>query len=244
MRETQGSTNDGIKEQINSLKKLQSVDVELRKIEKDLQKYPKEVSVFKDELQSISESLVEKKLQIEESDKSKLLLEKHLSDRKGYIDETEGRLLKIKTHREYEALQKELTEAKRECLETENSILELMEKTEGFSSETENLDKSLKEKKEEYQPKIDEFEKLIKELESKHAPRREEKEQITGHLSPEVVPVYTKVSQKNPNFLALAHNEMCTNCNMNIPPQMFNEVLKQTKIVQCPNCNRILYCEN
>ncbi|MGI9558312.1 MAG: zinc ribbon domain-containing protein [Thermodesulfobacteriota bacterium] len=242
MRETEGSQND-IRQQIERLKQLQSVDIELRDIERDLQKYPKEVSVFKDEIQAISESLTEKKLQIENLDKSKSLFEKDLAEKKDFIDKTEARLLRIKTHKEYEALQKELTEAKRECLEIEENILGLMEKSETFASETENLDNSLKEKNEEYKPKIEELEKTIKDLETKHAPRREEKDSIAGGLSSEVLPVYSKISMKTPNFLALARNEMCTNCNMNIPPQMFNEVLTQTKLIQCPSCNRILYCE-
>ncbi len=242
MRETEGSKNV-IRQQIDKLKKLQFVDIELSQIERDLQKYPREVLVLRGEIQSISESLVEKKLQIEESDKSKQILETSLSEKKDHIDKTEERLLNIKTHREYEALQKELTEVKRECIEIEDNILELMEKAGNLDLERENLGKSLKEKKEEYEPKIEELENLIKELESRQAPRLQEKDAIAGELIPEVVPVYTKISNKNPKFLALARDEMCTNCNMNIPPQMFNEVLTQTKIIQCPSCNRILHCE-
>ncbi|MYF47801.1 MAG: hypothetical protein F4214_02335, partial [Candidatus Dadabacteria bacterium] len=45
----------------------------------------------------------------------------------------------------------------------------------------------------------------------------------------------------NGRALALAENEKCTSCNINIPPQLYNEILKRTKLVQCPNCKKILY---
>ena len=35
--------------------------------------------------------------------------------------------------------------------------------------------------------------------------------------------------------------EVCRGCNMNIPPQLFVEIKKNEKIIQCPQCNRILY---
>ncbi len=243
MQETE-SVENSVQKQIDTLKELQSVDIELREIERGLQKYPGEVSVFKDEIQTVKESLTERKLRIEESDKSKSLLERKLSEKKDYVEKTEERLLRIKTHKEYEALQKELTDAKRDCIEIEDNILKVMEGFEKLNSESEELANSLKEKEEKYGPKISEFENIIKELEIKHAPRRKEKDSIAGLLNPEVLPLYTKISARTPIFLSLARAEMCTNCNMNIPPQMFNEVLTKTKIIQCPSCNRILYCED
>ena len=243
MRSAEGSEN-GIQEQIKKLKELQSVSTELHEMDVNLRKYPEELSVFKGEIQSVKEFLTEKNLQTEEADKEKSLLEKELSEKKLYIEKAEERLLNIKTHREYEALQKELTEAKKQCIEIEEKILVLMEKLETLGAETGDLEQSLKEKTEEYTPKIEEIEKTIGELESKAAPCRERRDSIAGGLSPEVHSVYLKISGKSHTFLAEARGEMCLNCNMNIPPQMFNEVLTGTKIIQCPNCNRILHCEN
>ena len=243
MQSAEGSEN-GILEQIKRLKELQSVSSELHEMEETLRKYPEELSVFKGEIQSVQEILTEKTLQTEDADKSKSLLEKDLSEKKLYIGKAEERLLNIKTHREYEALQKELTEAKRRCIEIEEEILELMGKLETLGAETGELEQSLKEKTEQNAPRIEEIEKVIGKLETEAAPCRERRDSIAGGLSPEVHSVYAKISGKTHIFLAEARSEMCMNCNMNIPPQMFNEVLTGAKIIQCPNCNRILHCEN
>jgi predicted nucleic acid-binding Zn-ribbon protein len=37
-----------------------------------------------------------------------------------------------------------------------------------------------------------------------------------------------------------ARDEACTACFMRIPPQMYIEVIRRSKVLQCPNCHRIL----
>jgi len=38
-----------------------------------------------------------------------------------------------------------------------------------------------------------------------------------------------------------ARNELCSGCDMNIPPQLYVEIRKNEEILQCPQCRRILY---
>jgi hypothetical protein len=38
-----------------------------------------------------------------------------------------------------------------------------------------------------------------------------------------------------------ARGESCTGCFMSIPPQLFVNVKKNTEIITCPHCSRILY---
>jgi len=38
-----------------------------------------------------------------------------------------------------------------------------------------------------------------------------------------------------------ARGESCSGCFMSIPPQIFVNVKKNTEIITCPNCHRILY---
>ena len=49
-----------------------------------------------------------------------------------------------------------------------------------------------------------------------------------------------KLKKENGLAIAKVRNEVCTGCNMNIPPQLYNEVLKLNRLIQCPNCKKIL----
>ncbi|MGH7828550.1 MAG: C4-type zinc ribbon domain-containing protein [Candidatus Binatia bacterium] len=37
---------------------------------------------------------------------------------------------------------------------------------------------------------------------------------------------------------------MCQGCYMNIPPQLWNEILKNERLNLCPSCHRILYSKS
>jgi len=36
-------------------------------------------------------------------------------------------------------------------------------------------------------------------------------------------------------------NGTCLGCFMNIPPQLFIEVMKNSRLITCPSCNRIFF---
>ena len=114
--------------------------------------------------------------------------------------------------------------------------------------ETEETEKLLEEEKtaysaleEEYGGKITEKERKIEELEVSRKPVEKEKSDLASRIDPKILPVYERILQRNGRALALAENEKCTSCNINIPPQLFNEILKRIKLIQCPSCRKILY---
>ena len=94
---------------------------------------------------------------------------------------------------------------------------------------------------EQYAQQIVEKEKKILELEISRGPAEREKSELVSKIDPKILPLYEKIFKKNGRALALAENEKCTSCNINIPPQLYNEILKRLKPIQCPNCKKILY---
>jgi hypothetical protein len=35
---------------------------------------------------------------------------------------------------------------------------------------------------------------------------------------------------------------ICQGCYMNIPPQLWNEIIRNEKVQSCPSCGRIVFC--
>ena len=85
--------------------------------------------------------------------------------------------------------------------------------------------------------------KKIVELKADYDPIKQKKDEISAKVDPKILPVYERTVSKLGNALSLAENEKCTTCHINIPAQMFNEILKQTRIILCPSCKRILYAK-
>ena len=232
-----------MREQIEVLETLQQVDMELLELETGLNEYPERISTYEKELEQDLAELNALKDRKEALSIEKLEMEQQTAVNEENIKKYESRLFEIKTHKEYEALQKEISDTKRANSGIEEEILKLMEEIESLESEIGAKSEELASKQEDYQLKIEECKEKLEEVKVMYEPKKQEKENIVSKIKPEILPIYEKVRKRNGPLLALAKNEVCTGCHMNIPPQLFNEVLTLTKIIQCPNCQKILYTE-
>lgn len=232
-----------MRDQITALESLQQLDLELKELEDDLERYPQEVFRYKQELQKIEDSIHKAQEELDSIRKRKSASELRLSQNLDSIKKAEQRLFEIKTYKEYEALQKEIGEAKRTNSELEEQILKEMEEIEKLEKLTKEKELELSQKEQEYEKIINQHTLKINELKGAYEIKKGEKKNLASLLPMDILSMYERIRKKNGVALAPARNEVCTGCNMNIPPQLFNEVLTLSKMIQCPNCHRILYCE-
>jgi hypothetical protein len=233
-----------MQQHIESLQKLQTVDLRIRELTEGLEKYPNEINDLKKDLLEKEESINLKETTLSELRVQRDGLESSLHSNQESIKKAEERLFAIKTHKEYEALQKEITDTRKENLEIEDRTISVMteiEETEAALAEEKENYATLEEQ---YSEQIAEKEKKIEELEISRKPAEKEKSEILSTIDPKILPLYERIFKRNGRALALAENEKCTSCNINIPPQLYNEILKQTELVQCPNCKKILYTKS
>ena len=230
-----------VEEYIESLRKLQSVDIRIREIRDGLEKYPSEIGELKEDLKNRLDSIVLKESRTEELLAERKSLESSLQQNLDSIKKSEARLFEIKTHREYEAIQKEITQTKKDNLEIEDRTISIMEEIEETGKLLEEEKAAYSALEEEYGGRITEKERKIEDLEVSRGPAEKEKSELASKIDPKILPVYERILEKNGRALALAENEKCTSCNINIPPQLFNEILKRVKLIQCPSCRKILY---
>lgn len=233
-----------MREQISALEELQNVDTKLKEIEKNLKEYPKEISTLKEELAEKKSDIESRKESLQEMENSKAKMEQEVQNNLAIIKKAENRLFEIKTHKEYEALQKEITETKRANSNIEDQILALMEETDNLKNEIQTKEEEFSKMEQDYSEKISEYEMMIEDLENSYKPVKEEKDKISAKVDPDILPIYEKAAKRNGEALALARNESCTTCHIHLPPQLYNELLTQKKIILCPSCKRILYTEN
>ena len=230
-----------MEQHIESLQKLQRVDLRIRELTEGLERYPNEIDDLKKDLLEKEESINLRETALSELKAQRDGLESSLRSNQESIKRSEERLFAIKTHKEYEALQKEITDTRKENLEIEDRTISVMaeiEETEAALAEEKENHANLKEQ---YAGQIAEKEKIIEELEISRKPAEKEKSEILSTIDPKILPLYERIFKRNGMALALAENEKCTSCNINIPPQLYNEILKQAELVQCPNCKKILY---
>lgn len=233
-----------MREQILVLEALQQIDLELSELKVHLTEYPDKISALEEELKSSKESLSILNTQKEELVKIRSQIESEIGQNEESIKKSEEKLFEIKTHKEYQALQKEITETKRMNSDHEEKLLEEMEKIERVEKEISEKSEKLATMESDYQEKISEYTLELEEVKTAYEPKVQLKADTVEKLDPEILPLYEKILKKNNGeVLAVAKNEVCTGCYMNVPAQLFNEILTFTRIIQCPSCLKILYCE-
>lgn len=67
-----------------------------------------------------------------------------------------------------------------------------------------------------------------------------ERKAVAGRVRADVLRIYTMVQSKRGTGVAECPGGVCRGCNVALPPQLFNQILRVDRVYQCPHCLRIL----
>jgi predicted nucleic acid-binding Zn-ribbon protein len=233
-----------LREQLELLWELQKIDLTLKRIKEEKDRFPREMKKL-DERQNIEKEKIQKEREkIESLEKERRQKERHLNTEQDKIKRAEGRMFEVKTNKEYQALLSEIEVIKEATSREEEEILQILEEIDelkkGLSKRekevTTSLEKIEREKKK-IQEKMDQGDGLWKE-------KKERREVLSKQLESGLFKLYNTLKEKRQGVSVVnVKDETCQGCFVNIPPQMFIEVQKNNALIRCPNCNRILYWE-
>lgn len=168
----------------------------------------------------------------------------NLDDVSTRLDKSKTKKSEIKTNKVYTAYLKELDTIEKIKLSVEDKILEIMEELSESDELLKKLETKIKDEENilEKKREVLDKEKCIAEENVKELLK--DREQISKQLDIDLYLEYTELFKTN-NGIAVsrAEKEVCTGCNMNIPPQLFVEVISNDNIRYCTtfNCRRFLY---
>ncbi|MGA2464714.1 MAG: C4-type zinc ribbon domain-containing protein [Thermodesulfobacteriota bacterium] len=233
-----------MRKQLELLWELQKIDLTLKRINEERDRFPKEMKKL-DERQNIEkEKIQNEKEKIESLEKERRQKERHLNTEQEKIKRTEGRMFEVKTNKEYQALLNEIEAIKEATNREEEEILQILEEIDELKKDllkrekevTATLEKIERERKK-IQEKMDQGDGLWKE-------QKERREVLSKQLESGLFKLYNTLKEKRQGIgVVSAKQETCQGCFVNVPPQMFIEVQKNNALIRCPNCNRILYWE-
>ncbi|MBW1989549.1 MAG: hypothetical protein JRI97_08385 [Deltaproteobacteria bacterium] len=169
-------------------------------------------------------------------------LEQKIEDATRLAKKAEKRLMDIKTTREYRALQRELDDSKGSIKEMEDESVQCMEQIEELDAVISVLKKEHDEINRVYQTEREEAEAEMKEKEGWLKKLTSSREKIADQLEPRLFNRYEAILRSLSNQAVVPVEAMvCKGCNMNIPPQTYNELQRGDELKFCPHCERILY---
>ena len=225
------------------LKDLQEVLVEKYQIEAKKSEAPKQLSSQEELLAVLKKEYIAKNNEYDSIKEKVLKIKFDLEQAVKSRESGEQGMDNITTHREYEALEKQVNEAKalesdlRKELQKEEKILtELKENLKISEDMISGQENELAEGKASLDKQINEYEEKLKEL-------KEKEDSITPGLSDEILFKFERIIQRNTEGIVSVKDEVCNGCNMILPSQFVNLVREGNSINFCPYCSRILYYE-
>jgi predicted nucleic acid-binding Zn-ribbon protein len=232
-----------MKEQIRVLVKLQHLDTESARITSALNDMKKKLENIDSGLIEIEQTI---KSQESISDELKKQYRHYESEVKANLDrnkKNQEKLRAVKTNKEYQSMLKEIEDVKTKNSLIEDKMLECLDRMD-------ETDKIITAKKTEYSQLSDQI-KIEKENIEQEAGIDKKKlneihltrDQVSALLDTELFNKYEKIKGQHQSGLAVVpvKDAVCYGCNVNLPPQLYNELFRYDSLKFCPNCQRIIY---
>jgi predicted nucleic acid-binding Zn-ribbon protein len=236
------SMTNSMKDQIEILIKLQTLDNEKHSLQLALDQVNSQIESLERPLENHEQALQKKKEKLENFRKVYRDLDRKVQSRRSQIEKSREKVRSVKTNKEYQSILKEIDDLKASVSDIEDEILENLERIENIEIEVNSDQKTLQELRRDIKRKKkaieDEAEKKRNNLDILIKSR----ESVENNLAREIVVRYDKVKAKVGLIaVAEAKEAVCQGCHVNIPPQLYNELQRYERLVQCPNCQRIIY---
>lgn len=226
------------------LKELQDILVQKYDLEAKVEEAPKQLTTQEELLARLKKEYIAKHADYEQIKTTAGSLKLELDEAVKSRENGEKGMDNITTHREYEALEKQINEAtekeaelRKELQKTEKNLAELDETLKGYESMITAQESDLTTSKESLDNQITGYKEKLNHLKA-------EEDKITPDLDQEILFKFERIIQRNSEGIVAVKNGVCTGCHMILPAQFANTVREGENILFCPYCSRILYHED
>lgn len=233
-----------MRNQMNLLRDLQEIDQEISVIETTRHDYRNELAAFAADAARVQGMIDQLNDEVAQLQHSEAELRQGLQKERDNVARVEARLPEIQTQKEYVAVLKEIDIAKKANKDVEEQMRAKQQEISVLEADLAEKQGELKAIQENLAARGAELNQLLAESEAVLLKRTETRESVAAALPASLLRQYhTLFKRRGGLALALASNGACLGCNMQLPPQQYNKLLRVAEIQNCPHCNRILYVE-
>lgn len=230
------------RQDIETLVKLQQAETEIVRLKSVLEEFEKEKSKIGTQLIKFSDALEKNKEELKAAETACSDIENEIQIVDARIIKSNENLRMVTTNKDYQILLREVDDNKKRKDALETQLLEYIdekERLEKIVQETQSEYDLLKSKTEAEQEQIDEKSTSDRAQLDEYTASQEE---IGKTFDSGLMTLFNRISKMNGGLAVVqVRNEVCMGCFMNIPPQLYIEVQRGTKLISCPQCSRIIY---
>ncbi len=233
-----------MKANISHLRELQAIDLKISILDKEIAAGSTEIDNRRISLEGHKDTIVQLSDKIAANEQRRRELEAELADEQVRIKDRQAKMMNVQTNREYQSILKETEDSKKANTQREEAVVLLMEQIEALTAQIEEENKICAEDEKMLAEDIAAVEKKTSQFSAEKSKIMKAREGKISGLSASLLKKYTAIRDKR-NGLAIVPviAGVCRGCFMNIPPQLYNDLMKEDKLISCPTCHRIMFHE-
>jgi hypothetical protein len=235
---------EGLREKFELLLKLQEVELEIDAIQSRLRALPQKRMAVEAGLEQHQQAQAAAREQLAELQRNYRALEMESKEHLGKIARSQEQLQTVKTNKEYQSMLKQIDDLKAAHSALEDRMIEYLD---GIDQAEAAL-KEIRQQSEAAGIRIQNEKQQLEEESRREKARQLDMEQqrtdLLNQVNSDLLRQYQIVKaagRRGP--VAVVRSAVCQACHLNIPPQMFNELLRFERVFHCPHCERLLVPE-
>jgi predicted nucleic acid-binding Zn-ribbon protein len=169
-------------------------------------------------------------------------LEKELAVVQGRLAKFKDQLMEVKTNKEYLAMQHEIAAAQEGVRGFEDRILELLVQADEQTAALKAAEQALVEEERTLAAERTALDRDRARVEGEVDALATRRTGLTREIAPDLVALYATVaSTRRGTAVVEVRDGHCTACHVRLRPQLFIELRRSERVLQCESCSRILF---
>ena len=229
------------REKLVALERLQAVDLQIEELTRQADAFPAKLAALEADVAKARAAAEIERGRLADNQRSRREAEATLADEKGKVKIWESRLPHLKHQREFAALEREITSAKKTNEAAEETLAALKVEGEPLRGLVNQKEAELAAREAALARESSGLQQSEGSLREKAAALNAKREQERAAVDPKLFSTYELVRKRRGGRVVVqAVNGICTGCHRKLPPHLYNAVLNG-HIEACPACQRLLY---
>lgn len=230
-----------MQDELVALQELQRLDLENLELRNQLAAIPEELDTLRGDVSRVSELLERERQRLAETEKWRLDREREVLIKNELMMKSRAKLQNARNEKESKAAQREIDAIRKAIQDCEHEALEVMEVIEQYrkaiaehGAEFGELERHLAVREQEAKDQATGIEDRLKAWENRRS-------ELTRKVSPPLLGKYERIHKRIGLAVVEVQGGCCKGCHMELLPQAHIELQRGGRLVQCSNCNRILF---
>jgi hypothetical protein len=228
--------------QIEILATLQNVDREIKEKNGTKQELLGELQIKEQEIQAKKQEIALVAAAYAEKEKERQQKDRVLQEEGKKAMDRRMRMNRIKNTKELQALQREIDQIRQGNSELEEELIKVFEEIDRLKADLKAKEEEANLMQEDWQQRQQEMQTKIAGIDQLVSEASTLRKTIASQIAGDLMSRYELIFARRGGYAVVeVSGGICQGCYMNIPPQLWNEIIKSEKVNLCPSCQRILY---